>query len=280
MNIVFIGGAPCSGTTLVQEMLCSGPQTNPRLGEAKYLKALIQAFQVGQSHFPGGTEHFFASESAFIQFHQNILTSLFQAETEKHPQADWLVVKDNDFSGYLNEVMQLLPHSRILILVRDPRDVIAAQLHKGQYMQAKELDPRYYRAEALPQLLQAYRRHYRPLLQTLKQTGYTQQFRVIKYEHLVTDIQAGLTYLSEWLDLDLSHYNPQKPWGNTRPESRSQQNHSVNTQHPENPLSPAYIGSYSEYLTPAQTQTIESGCRELIQVFNYPPSESPSLPNP
>ena len=47
MTYFFIGGCPRSGTTLLQNIICSNTKVNPLIGEVGYLYHLVK---IGRAH--------------------------------------------------------------------------------------------------------------------------------------------------------------------------------------------------------------------------------------
>ena len=59
MTVFLIGGCPRSGTTLLQNILCSVSSTNPAIGEVGYLYHLAEAYHSSKVDFESQGRYFF-----------------------------------------------------------------------------------------------------------------------------------------------------------------------------------------------------------------------------
>ena len=60
MTYFFIGGCPRSGTTLLQNIICSNTKVNPLIGEIGYLYYLVNAYSTGKIDFESQTKYYFS----------------------------------------------------------------------------------------------------------------------------------------------------------------------------------------------------------------------------
>lgn len=134
-RFVFVGGAPRSGTTLLQHILdChpevfGGPEFErvPDIVEA--WRAVVDSFSRGRiTEFCQRTE----IDAAFAALIERLLLPAADAR-----QARLLSEKTPFNVLVFSELLELFPRCRALHLVRDPRGVVCSMLHVGKRARAK-----------------------------------------------------------------------------------------------------------------------------------------------
>jgi hypothetical protein len=124
-DLVWIVGYGRTGSTWLSLMLASLPGAAVWL-EPNIARALAIANRPENTyaHSPlyvlgGVPEHWMPAVRAFI-------VAAVRARFPDHRRGDMLVLKDQNSGEHVGRVLEAVPESRIIVLVRDPRDVIAS----------------------------------------------------------------------------------------------------------------------------------------------------------
>ena len=136
-NMVFLVGCPRSGTTWLQKLLASHPKI--RSGEESHFFSLYVGPQLrswysqkthhlndGIGHAAGPPAYF--EEKQFLRILKNYLGSLLEPLIETLGPDELFLEKTPSHALFIPEIKELLPDSRFIHLVRDPRDVVASML--------------------------------------------------------------------------------------------------------------------------------------------------------
>lgn len=127
-DLVFVCGAPRSGTTLLLGLICTSSSTNALSTECDYLTALIPPFIVGRNRFDIHTNCYFESLEDFEHYHANLLRSVLTDIWDSLGRPAKLVLKDPGITRYANIVLKLLPECRVVVSIRDPKDIVASRV--------------------------------------------------------------------------------------------------------------------------------------------------------
>ena len=73
MSYIFIGGSQRSGTSLVNQLLCSDEAANPFLAECSYMRHLIQPYISLRNQAPDEIPYYFENIENFRQFQRKLL---------------------------------------------------------------------------------------------------------------------------------------------------------------------------------------------------------------
>jgi hypothetical protein len=138
-NVVWIFGNAKTGSTwlgfMMQELEGHAVWREPHVGE---LFGRLYYNWVGEKHFQ--SKHFILGEPTKEGWLESIRSFVLSEANARFPEvADggYLVIKEPNGSIGAPLMMQALPESRMIFLVRDPRDVVASRLDsktKGSYL--------------------------------------------------------------------------------------------------------------------------------------------------
>lgn len=128
-ELIVICGPPRSGTTWLCRELCNAPGAYPFLPECTFLTQQIDLYhrtlhygdrQRIQAYFgtDGNLRDFFRANVA------RLIEQAARFNRRNHDRI--LVLKDPNLSLYLPDIKNLLPSHKLIIIVRDPRDVLAS----------------------------------------------------------------------------------------------------------------------------------------------------------
>ena len=123
-NIVFVGGAPRSGTTLVQRLLDSHPDVvgGPELNAIPDIVSLFNQMRVRIEE--ERTDFYGNVAQLQVQFSQFIL-SLF-ADARKQYKAIWISEKTPPNVLVFKELVKIVQGAKFIYVERDPKDVLTS----------------------------------------------------------------------------------------------------------------------------------------------------------
>ncbi len=271
MKTIFLGGAQRTGTTLLQLALCQSPDTNEMLGEARYFTELLRAYR--RSARTNEISSYFTNPKQFTEFHQKILYS-FLAQSSAHlGNPDTLVLKDPNFARLLPELLHLVPHARVILLARDPRDAIASMKRVNQ--RAIEL----YGKPALPQsiahLCQHFLSFYATALHPNNQELFKERVRVLRYEDLVLKAEETFGMLSTFSGISLSEVDEETEFSSGKLNySEDQEISPWWSKHYGKAFQASSIGAYAKELSDEEVLEIQSHCKGFMHVLGYASSSN------
>lgn len=129
-RLIFVGGSPRSGTTLVQRILDCHPEIygGP---EFDFVSPIVDLFQGMRNSIRSGRIDTFLDEKGLVHAFRSLLVALLSPKL----QAEGV--------GYLSEktpsnvlafawLEECVPEAKKILVVRDPRDVVSSMLEVGQ----------------------------------------------------------------------------------------------------------------------------------------------------
>lgn len=202
-NLVFIVGSPRSGTTWLQRLLASHPRV--KTGQESHLFAYIgpqiemwrkQLETAKDGHRAVGLPAYF-QEDEFRSLLRHQLMHLLEPMVADLSQGDIFLEKTPSHALHAREIIELLPESRIIHVVRDARDVAASALAASRSWGSRWAPSNGRRAA------RQWVRHVtaaRSVGVTLPATQYLE----IRYEDLHRSSTATLRRAFEFIGLDMS----------------------------------------------------------------------------
>lgn len=128
-ELIVLCGPPRSGTTWLSRELCSAPTVFPFLPECTFLTQQIELYH-RTLHYSDHqrVKAYFATKQNMLDYFQGNVSRLIDQAARFNPRAGarTLVLKDPGICNYLIDLKKLLPIHKLVVLVRDPRDVIAS----------------------------------------------------------------------------------------------------------------------------------------------------------
>lgn len=269
MTYIFIGGSQRSGTSLLSKVLCSGEDSQPHLAECSYFRRLVSAFVQTLQQAPDEVNSYFDSKEDFILFHRSILKSFLDKLQAKY-QSKHLVLKEPHLTPLLPFVSLLLPESKFVMIVRDPRDTVVSMLKVKERMLENGGRHAYTRMQLLD-FAYNYMSFYAPVLNEQNPKFKENRF-FIRYENLVNDPEGTVAEICRRTGLVIDNLVPDTPFERTVTNKDSQRTSFWMTDLSQQGISKQNAGQFVSYLTPEQIKKIEDypPVRSMMELFDYP----------
>jgi len=266
MQLVLIGGAQRSGTTLMQTLLANALQS-PNLPEAHILSDILAAYKRAKE-FGNKTRFFYTTDdglqSFFSLFAQRHLADIV-ACAKPHSV---LVLKDPNFAQVLDEASVVFPHALRIVSLRDPRDIAASFVQIGQRQTGttqSAIKPSKYEKRDIGFISKKILASYQPLLDMAPLQPNT---FVVRYEELASDPRSSLRALAGEADLELSLDRVEQPdW--LAVDARHEA--SWVTELEGDKPSAASIGSFTRVLRGDEIAIVQTICEPIMSRFGYTP---------
>jgi len=200
---VFVCGAPRSGTTLLLSLISTSHSANPFSAECDYFTSLVHPFIVGRNRFDLHTNCYYATLEDFERYHSNIMRGVLKDMWQFLDRPAKLVLKDPGMTRYANIILKLLPESRMIISIRDPKDVIASRV-AIEMRRLGSTDPDCIAPDFIDTICREYNAVHEYVLSLDSEA--LQRVKLVRYEQLVEGMH--LAELSEFIgvtDIDITH---------------------------------------------------------------------------
>lgn len=254
-----------SGTTLVQRLFCTAPDVNDWVPEVHVLRDMITLYRHVMNRRPDDREPFFSDTDECTRYFARCLGDLLRIVRDRHNPNGMLVLKNHELTRYFPELLELHPTVRFVVVVRDPRDVVASmKVVAARARAAGEPLPMPEMADGIKGMATLCQQYYRNIFASPLVRD-PDRLTFVRYEDIVTDTTATVEKLSRWSGLDI------------RPEAVASANEGddgtifgarLNGQK----ISSDSIGNFRTRLEPAEVTVVETATEKFMKAFGY---ESP-----
>lgn len=257
----FVAGAPRTGTTVLHALICTGDTVNDYIAESSYFTALIRPFMQGWTNFDAHTYAYFSGgRQEFAQYHAQLLRGVLHDIWHHVGRPKKLALKDPLLSTHIGNLAQLLPETRYVLSIRDPRDVAASRvavIRRGN-PNATISDPDILR------ICQEFVASYAALVKT--PDLFHNRVLIVPYEGLSRS--GDLSAVEKFMGI-VCH--PDLVWKSELTDINSPANRTEwRTEQYGKPLNADSIGNYASILTPPQVQIVLDKCGPLMQQLGLP----------
>lgn len=264
MQLIIIGGAQRSGTTLLQTLLANALSV-PLLPEAHIFCDILAAYKRAKE---------FSHKTRFFYATQNDLSLFFQSISERHisdiiatvGDTPALVLKDPNLIQVFDEVEALFPQCVRIACLRDPRDIAASFLEIGQ--RQHEGKPGKYRKRDIGFIASKILGAYAPWMNSAQSANTF----VVRYEDMASEPRGALEQLARDAGLEFSLDRIDHPtWLAADARHQTSWITRLEGQKP----SPDSIGSFKRVLRSGEVELVQRICEPIMTRFAYPPLQSP-----
>ena len=265
MQLILIGGAQRSGTTLLQTLLVNALQS-PNLPEAHILSDILAAYKRAKE-FGNKTGYFYATDGDLGSFFRSFAERHIADIVAKAKPSSVLVLKDPNFIQVLDEAEDMFPRSVRIVCMRDPRDIAASFVQIGQRQQSAAPRPGKYERRDINFVSRKILASYQPLLR-----GATPNAVMVRYEAIASDPKGTLEVLASDTGISLALDQIEQPvWL----DAQARHEASWITELEGAKASPASIGSFKRVLTGEEVAMVQEICEPIMSQFGYAPVQTP-----
>lgn len=200
-KIVFVGGAPRSGTTVTHALISTSTRVSDYCPEISFFRGIPQSFRAGRAAWNQHTKAFFPDHEAFRLLMRRTADVSIAHLWQSTGKAEILCLKDPLLTPFFRELHVLYPtEANFVVVIRHPYDVVRSR----EEVHARSTDRPFGAAEAA-----AVAREYVNFYQQILAAGFSGHLFMFRYEDLNTDrIRQGL---SQFVGVD--DLNSRPMWG-------------------------------------------------------------------
>jgi hypothetical protein len=262
MKLVLISGPPRSGTTWLNRELSMGKHTSGFLPECTILTQQVALYERTLNYCdPLRFSRYFGTQKSMTTYYRDNLSRLLDQIKSLNTAASTrsLILKDPELTHYLSAIVDLMPKHDLVLLVRDPRDVVAS---------VKTVRQRQHAVWEIQKSVEWIYSYYHAIALHLERQDKNLHF--VRYEDLVSDHHV-LQRLMQKLDI-----------GRTLPIGGAimTDNTQFNLDHTDpfhsdlylEPTTKSRIGSFATILNKEEIALVEKVFSGVMITWDYPPS--------
>ena len=275
INHIFVGGVMRSGTSLLQQVICTSKDTNQFINACRYLTgqlALYSQYSGGDSVF---NEDYFENKGEFRAFTISIIEKFLAGAWACNGRPNTLVLKNAELIMYIPLLADLLPDAKFVISVREPKDTITSMIKVGERQRKARLATYFARTgRNIDALCAMFNNNYVPILKNLKTEGLNLDNRVlfVRYEDLVNRPDETAANVSRFCGISPGLLPKDGDWeksSNTGKISQHAKWRTYITELSSRPISADSIGSHKSVLSAAECARIDEQCKAIRDIFKY-----------
>jgi hypothetical protein len=256
----FVTGAPRTGTSVLHALICTDDTVNDYINECSYFTALLQPFMVGWKTFDDHTKAYFAaSRQRFIDYHGQLIRSVLRDIWEQLGRPRKLVLKDPVLSRSMHLMAQLVPTSKYIITIRDPRDVMASRVVVMRKTDATAVIG----DRDIEKVCKEFNASYTALINM--GDIFAGRALLVPYEALA---QSGnMTSIEDFMGIAI---RKDRVWQSELTDVSRAEGNAWNTEQYGKPLNADSVGNYKKLLDEAQVALVEKLCAPQMQALGMP----------
>lgn len=269
MSIVFVAGGRRTGTTLVENIVCSYERVNPALSEAQLITRLMETLKWASDEdvFPHFIQHTFPSRADLVCYFSGILQDYARRTREVH-RASTAVFKNPEYSLVLDELLLTAPEARFIFCVRDPRDQIASELDVlARRRQMLGKDHPVAQPRTVASLAREVHTYYERALAREADSG--ERFLFLRYEDVVRNFPGTMAKLDAFTGLKGNCFDPAGKWPRNVEAGLEVADYPTWSPLYGQPLADTSVGRFRQLLAPGEIHEIEQLCAPAMERFGY-----------
>jgi hypothetical protein len=257
----FVVGAPRTGTTILHALICTDDSVNDYIAECSYFTALLRPFLSGWTAFDAHTHAYFAgNRQAFAAYHGQLMRAVLHDIWQQVGQPKKLALKDPLLSSNIANLAQLIPQTRYVLSIRDPRDVVASRVTvmRKSNPQATIGD------QDIARICQEFLASYAPLIKS--GDLFKGRALVVPYEGLTRS--GDLKPVEAFMGITC---HPDRVWKSELTDVHNAAGKTEwHTDQYGKPLNADSIGNYAKILSEPQVRLVLAQCGPLMQALGVP----------
>lgn len=257
----FVVGAPRTGTTILHALICTDASVNDYIAECSYFTALLRPFQSGWSAFDAHTHAYFGgNRQEFAVYHSRLMRAVLHDIWQQVGRPKKLALKDPLLSTQIANLAQLIPETKYILSIRDPRDVVASRVTV-----MRKANPQVTIGDQdILRICQEFNASYSALVKSAPL--FQGRALVVPYEGLSRSGDLGRVEAFMGITCDKS-----KVWKSDLTDVHSTAGKTEwHTEQYGKPLNADSIGNYAKVLSPPQVQLVLTQCGPLMQGLGIP----------
>ena len=264
-----------SGTSLLQQVICTSVDTNPFINGCRYLTGQLELYvkYVGSDSLY--IDDYFENKSKFKAFTKSIIESILSETWACNGRPNALVLKNPELSIYIPWLADLLPDAKFVMSVREPKDTITSMIKVGERQKKDGINSFLANVGSnIDVLSNTYNNYYAPTLKNLKTEGLNLERRVlfVRYEDTVNRPDEMIAKLSRFCGISPGRLPEDGDWeksSSTKKISQHARWRTYLTELSSKPISNKSIGSYETVLSAADCAKVDERCRAIREAFKY-----------
>lgn len=264
-----------SGTTVIHRALCTAINSNPYISESWFLLDLFNLLRWNMQRFEVRHQDQFGEPkelARLILLNLNYYIDMVAARYD-HPEV--LILKHPELTPHFVTIRQLAPEIRFLVIVRDPRDVIASIMNVNARHRASGTWSPHGALETMQQFCDYYSNYYNSVF--AQRADFGSRLMFVRYEDVVSNPLKTFDHISTFSGAIYSG----DVMTRFTDEHAQAKNFSKDLRL-KDPLSGAFwsemytqdlstegIGKYQQTLSPAQADEIQSRLSGFGKTFRY-----------
>jgi len=218
---VLIVGAPRTGTTMTQNLLCTLKDTMPALPEITPFISILEAFRksVRLDELNGGA--FFGGQEAVRQHFQKFLEGIVCGMEDRYG-GSLAVLKSPYLARFLPELATLLPDFVFVVLIRYPPLVVQSMRTWGDKMR-RDGKSHLYNEGDYEAIAEHIREYYAPAFK-VRDITIARRIRFVRYEDLLARDEKTIENLLSFIGRQGGHLNFDTPFEHSTLDYRNADN--------------------------------------------------------
>lgn len=127
-DIVFVGGAPRSGTTLLHALICTGHRVNDFVAECTYLTSLMLVHNETVALFDTHGKYYFSDLNELNTFHYAIVDKFIGKTWGRVGRPKILCLKSPILTCHFHNLAEMIPAAKFVVCVRNARDAVMSRV--------------------------------------------------------------------------------------------------------------------------------------------------------
>lgn len=202
-QVVFVGGAARSGTTMINSLLCSSQKTNAQIKECSYIQELMAVYFRRKNIFHAHDEHYFNDEKELFEFHKSMIKDLLLKTWERVGKPEILVLKSPGMVLFFQDLYNFFPDAKFVITYRNPFDVVLSRMEVMKKAGLQKIT-----SEHIKNISKEFKEIYEIVIYYLNAVDRS-RFLLIDYDRFVSE-KPALDFINEFIGVDDIRY--EKLW--------------------------------------------------------------------